>query len=341
MTKLIIDFEKYSSIKIGSKNEVEIIESSDIGANFIEDKIIDSISLDSNILESNFIESLSLTKSSGELNKNKTFIFHNKTLHFNQILESKNISNITLDSKNYHIIGKANNLLVSPNAKNLAILGNTFNYISILDSIKSPLESNRTQNKILIEIGASTPSLKAFLFFKKHNLQGLEFLQHLPGVIGALCNMNAGMKSYEIANFLHSININGEWISANNAGLKYRGRESKGVIFAARFYAIKGFRNELLESFKLMRANQPSEPSCGSCFKNPPNDYAGRLLEAVGLKGFFINGVGFSEKHANFLVNKAIKIATFEDAIEVINLAKKRVKETFDITLECEVKICE
>lgn len=349
MTKLIIDFEKYSSIKIGSKNEVEIIESSDLGANFIEAKIIDSISFDSNILESNFIESLDFTKSSGELNKNKTFIFHNKTLHFNQILESKNISNITLDSKNYHIIGKANNLLVSPNAKNLAILGNTFNYISILDSIESsdlkPLESCATKpiksKKILIEIGASTPSLKAFLFFKKHNLQGLEFLQHLPGVIGALCNMNAGMKSYEIANFLHSININGKWISAHNAGLKYRGRESKGVIFAARFYAIKGFRNEFLESFKLMRANQPSEPSCGSCFKNPPNDYAGRLLEAVGLKGFFINGVGFSEKHANFLVNKAIKIATFEDAIKVINLAKKRVKETFDITLECEVKICE
>ncbi|WP_237416367.1 UDP-N-acetylmuramate dehydrogenase [Helicobacter saguini] len=336
MQKIIINFQKYSSIKIGGENKVSIIEMCDVGGsfvNFIESSLDSKKNLESSLdilknlpLDSN----LDSKDSNVELSKNKTSIFHNKTLNFNQILQSKKISNITLDSKNFHIIGKGNNLLVAPTASNLAILSNEFNYISVLQN----LDSN------IIEIGATAPSVKVFLFFKKHNLQGLEFLQHLPGNIGGLCNMNAGMKSYEIANFLHSININGEWINARDVGLIYRGRESKGVIFAARFKAIKGFRNDLLESFKKMRTNQPKIASCGSCFKNPPNDYAGRLIEVVGLKGFFLNGVGFSEIHANFLVNKNVGNASFKDAINAINIAKSRVKEQFNITLECEVKIC-
>ena len=116
------------------------------------------------------------------------------------------------------------------------------------------------------------------------------------------------------------------------------------MIFAARFYKRAGFRHSLLEAFKAMRATHPHTPSCGSCFKNPPNDYAGRLLEEAGMKGFYIDGVGFSEKHANFLVNiskKDSKNPSFENAIKVINLAKKRVLEKSGVRLECEVKICE
>ena len=89
--------------------------------------------------------------------------------------------------------------------------------------------------------------------------------------------------------------------------------------------------------FKEMRSNQPSTPSAGSCFKNPQGDYAGRLIEAVGLKGVLRGNMCFSEVHANFLVNNGD--GKFEDAMWLIEEAQKRVKLKFDISLECEIVI--
>ncbi len=86
-----------------------------------------------------------------------------------------------------------------------------------------------------------------------------------------------------------------------------------------------------------MRSNQPSTPSAGSCFKNPKGDYAGRLIEAVGLKAKCVGGMEYSSEHANFLVNNGK--GTFKDAISLIEEAQKRVSEEFGISLECEVMI--
>ena len=86
-----------------------------------------------------------------------------------------------------------------------------------------------------------------------------------------------------------------------------------------------------------MRDNQPQIPSAGSCFKNPKNDAAGRLIQEVGLKGIKKGDMEFSIQHANFLVNHGE--GTFEDAIFLISLAKQKVKEKFDITLEEEIII--
>jgi UDP-N-acetylmuramate dehydrogenase len=89
--------------------------------------------------------------------------------------------------------------------------------------------------------------------------------------------------------------------------------------------------------FAQMRSNQPNDPSAGSCFKNPPGDYAGRLIEAVGLKGVRRGNMAFSEVHANFLVNYGGGI--YEDAIRLINEAQQKIFETFGISLQCEVVI--
>ena len=89
--------------------------------------------------------------------------------------------------------------------------------------------------------------------------------------------------------------------------------------------------------FVKMRDNQPQIASAGSCFKNPKGDFAGRLIEAVGLKGHRIGDMEFSNTHANFLVNHGN--GTFEDAIHLIDLAKKKVKEEFNIDLEEEIII--
>ncbi len=72
-----------------------------------------------------------------------------------------------------------------------------------------------------------------------------------------------------------------------------------------------------------LRSNQPKNPSAGSTFKNPKGDYAGRLIDEVGLKGYRVGGVEWSRVHANFLVN--IDNGTFDDAITLIELTKSRV----------------
>ena len=107
-----------------------------------------------------------------------------------------------------------------------------------------------------------------------------------------------------------------------------------------RFKKESGFNHDLVELFTTMRQNQPKEPSFGSCFKNPKGDFAGRLIEAVGLKGVRFGknkSLCFSEKHANFLVN--LGDSTFEEAVELIELARERVRSVYGIALENEVQI--
>ena len=106
---------------------------------------------------------------------------------------------------------------------------------------------------------------------------------------------------------------------------------------AARFKIENGFDDKLLKDLLNLRTNQPKAPSAGSVFKNPPGDYAGRLIEAVGLKGVCKGGMEWSRIHANFLVN--LGGGTFEDAAYLIRLAKEKVEDRFGIVLEEEIKI--
>ncbi|MCE3038249.1 UDP-N-acetylmuramate dehydrogenase [Helicobacter anatolicus] len=241
-------------------------------------------------------------------------------------LPVKVIDSFTYD-RELKILGFGFNLLIAPSAKNLAILGDNFDYIRDLGDY--------------IEVGGSTSSAKIFRYFWQNNLTGLEFLRALPGSLGGLVKMNAGMKEYEMKGILDSVCVDGVWRDAKTLGIAYRKTEIDGVIFAARFKKILGFQEGLLEKFSNMRKTHPKFPSCGSCFKNPEGDFAGRLLEAVGMKGYFINGVGFSEQHANFLVNKNRGVADFASAMQVIELAEKKVSDIFGIKLQKEVIIIE
>lgn len=255
MRKKIIDFSKYSSIKIGDRIEVFVIEK---------------------------IEDL---------------------------------------SDEFYIIGGANNLLISPSPPPLAILSKKFDYIKIED------------NKLFV--GGATPGGKVLSFAKRYNIKNFEFLNSLPGTIGGMVKMNAGVKEYEIFNFLYAVKTKRGYIKKEDISYGYRYTDIEDVVFEAVFEIEKGFSKELLFKLKSFRKNQPKEPSAGSCFKNPSQDYAGRLIEAVGLKGYRINDAAFSEIHANFLVN--LGKASFNDALNLIKLAEKRVYERFNIKLEREV----
>ena len=386
----IINFATYTSLKIGTPLPVWVLERSDevafgaLGLHKVWDRLdklekdfleksqaksntkadLSHANLDLSSLASDLNSDLGNDLASEGLSPNE--ILGNKILE-NEILEDKISSSEIFEIKQstcgkqqrlkqlpYTCIGNGYNLLVSPNAKHLVMLSPEFDYILAKDTLQNPKDSSE-----IVEVGGKTSSSSLFRFCKQHNLGGLEFLRSLPGSVGGLVKMNAGMKQYEIKDTLLEVCIDGIWRS--DFTLSYRSSDIVGIISAARFCLKKGFDSSLLAQFQAMRSTHPKEPSCGSCFRNPSGDYAGRLIEAVGLKGVEQNGVGFSSHHANFLVNFGTKStqasptktnsaqtnftkidfcqAEFADALAMIELAKKRVKERFDIELVPEVQI--
>jgi UDP-N-acetylmuramate dehydrogenase len=95
-------------------------------------------------------------------------------------------------------------------------------------------------------------------------------------------------------------------------------------------------QNQMAAYTERRRATQPSGASIGSMFKNPPDDYAGRLIDAAGLKGASIGGAQISPVHANFFVNQGQAKAV--DFAALIELARQAVKERFEVELELEIQ---
>ncbi len=149
--------------------------------------------------------------------------------------------------------------------------------------------------------------------------------------------MNAGMKDDEIFNNLIKIKFANGYIPKEQIKYGYRFTNIQDIIYEATFKIHYGYDQEKAEQFKLMRKNQPKLPSAGSVFKNPKGDFAGRLIQEVGLKGYRLGDLSFSKIHTNFLVNHGK--GAFEDAITLIELAQKKVYEKFNITLEKEIII--
>ena len=225
--------------------------------------------------------------------------------------------------KDRYILGQCNNVLVGEKHPPLMMLGKQFDYIKI-------------ENDLLC-VGGATAGGKVLSFCKKHDIAHFEILPKLPGTMGGMIKMNAGLKEFEIFNYLHSIVTENGEILKKDIPHGYRWTDFTGLVFEARFQIHKGFNEEHLEMFKKMRDNQPNDPSAGSCFKNPEGDAAGRLIQEVGLKGHRIGDMAFSEQHANFLVN--LGEGTFDDAITLIQLAQEKVYKKFGICLENEVVI--
>ena len=228
------------------------------------------------------------------------------------------------DYSDYQIIGRANNLLISPNTnKKFAILGEEFDYIR--------------KEEDLLYVGCATTSGKLLTYTRKNDIKNLEFLAKLPGNLGGLVKMNAGLKSWEVFNYIHSIKTKDGYIKREDIDFSYRETKIETIVYEVVFNLEYGFSNEMLKEFTKMRDNQPSIASAGSCFKNPKGDFAGRLIEAIGLKGIKKGDMSFSQQHANFLVNYGN--GTFDDAIYLINLAKQKIKDEFDIDIEEEIII--
>ncbi len=231
------------------------------------------------------------------------------------------------------ILGAGSNILVSDKGvKGTVISVNRLDRINLIN-----------KNSIYFECGAKVSAMLNFCV--KENLTGLEFLAGIPATIGGLVAVGAGAFNENFCSYLTSVTVLRDGvvtdIEPDFSAVGYRQTFLKkddfllsGVVKLkpAGEYFIK---NRIF-SYINRRLSQPKGFSAGSIFKNPDGDYAGRLIEKAGLKGFTVGGAKISEKHANFIIN--YNSAKSLDIVSLISVAKTAVYEKFGVQLLEEIR---
>ena len=180
-------------------------------------------------------------------------------------------------------------------------------------------------------------------------LAGLEFATGIPGTVGGAVYMNAGAYGSETTEVLDWADVfkDQEVVRMKNRDLDLSYRHSalhenpNWVVLRAGYTLLPGNATELkarIREFRAQRMNgSPNKPSCGSTFKRPPGDFPGRVIEAAGLKGARVGRIEVSPVHANYLVN--LGGGTAEEALELIEQVRRKVRERLGIELEPEVRV--
>jgi UDP-N-acetylmuramate dehydrogenase len=189
-------------------------------------------------------------------------------------------------------------------------------------------------------------------------LTGLEWAVSVPGTVGGAVINNAGAHGGEVKDNLWNVLIldeNDEVQELEPEKLQYVYRSSSlkrgqridagfgAVVLSANFRLGPGDPEEMrarADSFLAhRRRTQPVEPSLGSTFKNPPGDYAGRLIDAVGLRGHRLGGIEISETHANFFINPGgLGSGSAADVVKMIETVQTTVRDRFGVDLEPEIQ---
>ncbi len=233
-------------------------------------------------------------------------------------------------------MGLGSNLLIRDGGIRGTVINtkNSFKGMQLLDD-----------GSVYVEIGVPCPHVARFC--ADQGLVGAEFLAGIPGTMGGALKMNAGAfggETWGIVQAVETINPQGEtaWKQSNKFAVSYRSVKSPVIewFLAAKLSLKKG---DSVASFKKIKGlldkrtkSQPTnQPSCGSVFKNPDGDFAARLIEQMGLKGYSIGGACVSEKHANFIVNTGKATAAEIEAL--YKYVQRRVHEIYGITLTTEV----
>jgi len=240
------------------------------------------------------------------------------------------------------VIGGGSNILVSDRGFPglVLVLGRKFGAISE--------DGCDQEGRILIQVEAGCRLAKLVNWCQAQGLSGLEFAAGIPGSVGGAVMMNAGAWGGEIKDVLTSLRglqagALVEW-SRRELAFSYRSWEAPpGVVVLSATFALTPGQPELIRQVGqgYVAARKGKQPrgvaSAGSFFKNPPGDYAGRLIEATGLKGLTVGGAKVSEVHANFLVNTGGATAT--DLLALLRLVRERVWQRCGVILAPEVKI--
>ena len=226
---------------------------------------------------------------------------------------------------------------------NLLVRDRGFNGVTI--HTKNLKELNIT--KKYIESGAGTSLAKLSRFAQANLKYGAEFLSAIPGSVGGALAMNAGAFGSEVWQYVVSVqtmSLSGELQERfpNDYEINYRSVKhifSDEFFISARFdFNLNKPNDNVRELLDKRNSSQPiGLPSCGSVFKNPKDNYAAKLIESSGLKGFCIGGACVSEKHANYIINQ--NNATALDIENLIIHIQNTIKTLHNVELETEIII--
>ncbi len=246
-----------------------------------------------------------------------------------------------LKKQRCQIIGAGSNLLIN----NIFIKG----LVICTKKMKTLIIEPHT-GMVEAAAGVMLPTLSNSL--AKNRLQGGEWAVGIPGTVGGAIYMNAGTGNLSLAKNLVSVKV------INNKTHKEIEIEKKDIDFEYRFSSFQsndlviisaklyfepnGNLEKLIQTtknnLKLKTETQPYHlPSFGSVFKNPENNYAAKLIDDMGLKGFKIGGAEISTMHSNFIINNSS--ASSKDIYELITVIQEKILQNKGIYLQPEVRM--
>lgn len=250
----------------------------------------------------------------------------------------KLINYINENHTKYYILGKGSNVILPDTKFNGIVIS-----LELLNNIQ--IEDN------LVTAGCGVSLGKLAMKCINNSLSGFEYLAGIPGTLGGALYGNAGVKDHTIYDDLVSIDIIRDnklvKLLKSDIEISYRHtsfKESKDILVNATFKLNEGNIEEMKEIVKENRIKrQNSQPleykNAGSVFKNPEGDYAGRLIESLGLKGYSVGDASISIKHANFIINKGN--ATSSDIKKLIKIIQDKIYEEYKVNLVLEQIIVE
>lgn len=248
------------------------------------------------------------------------------------------IETVNAEGVPWVILGRGSNILVSDDGYRgvVIMLGREFG------------RTVASEDGCSLAVGASTVLMRVVNDAYARGLSGLEFAVGIPGTIGGAINMNAGTRSEWIGSVVKDVVT-----YRPGAGLRHYDQEDIAwgyrrcglpageIVLEATLGLSPAPKQDISAKMdrylSRRRRTQPmAAASCGSVFRNPPDASAGKLIEDCGLKGFCIGGAEVSTVHANFIVNKGT--ATAADVLKVIRTVRGKVRETYGVELQTEVK---
>ena len=239
-------------------------------------------------------------------------------------------------NKEYFILGKGSNVAFSDKDYEGNVINPDFNEISFIKNLGE------------VKVGSSVFLPDIARFYKDKNLINAEFLIGIPGSVGGAVKMNAGAYGWEFSDILSSIEVYNlvtkkiETLDKDDINFSYRSSSNleNKVIISATLIGTEGdpalIKSRLKENIKYRKDTQPSAIyNAGSVFKNTDQYSAGELIDKADLKGFSIDGVKVSTKHANFFV--ASKGANSSSLYKLVNHVKEVVDSKFGVSLQKEI----
>ena len=247
-----------------------------------------------------------------------------------------NLFDEAFSNKEYFILGKGSNVAFSDKDFEGNVINPDFNEISFIKNLGE------------VKVGSSVFLPEIARFYKDKNLINAEFLIGIPGSVGGAVKMNAGAYGWEFSDILSSIEVYNlvtkkiETLDKDDINFSYRSSSNleNKVIISATLIGTEGdpalIKSRFKENIKYRKDTQPSAIyNAGSVFKNTDQYSAGELIDKAGLKGFNIDGVKVSTKHANFFV--ASKGANSSSLYKLVNHVKEVVDSKFGVSLQKEI----